>query len=554
MGELASALLSVARHSLCYGRRLVVVFRVGLSRWSCDPGMNRRRVLDVVFVLLALLVAACTTTDGGRAEPLPPREFRAMWVATVANIDWPSKPGLDSDTQRAEAIALLDMAVDVGLNAVILQVRPHCDALFPSEIEPWSSYLSGQQGEPPTPYYDPLQFWIEESHARGLELHAWFNPYRADHPGNPSGLAPESVAVQHPEWVATLGDKGFLWLDPAQEPVPDHSIEVILDVVRRYDVDGVHLDDYFYPYPSYNDGDDFPDDVSWTRYVSEGGGLSRSDWRRSHVDRFVERLYREVKRTRKTVRVGISPFGIWRPAHPESIEGMDQHEVLFADARRWLQEGWVDYFAPQLYWPVSQVPQSFPTLLAWWIAQNDRDRHLWPGLYSSRVSESGWSASEVVGQILVSRAMLPQSEGHIHFSAKVLAEDRLDPEGVSLRDELSEDLYRSDALVPASPWLDADPPPAPVVIARYEGDVCKLIIASGDDEEPFLYVIYAERAGRWDHEIVSPMGRSLALHQVPVGSDETKLSRVTVRAVDRLGNEGPAWVSSRHDVSGVTLE
>ncbi|HEX9938601.1 MAG TPA: family 10 glycosylhydrolase, partial [Longimicrobium sp.] len=334
----------------------------------------------------AAAVAALTAALAGACSPAPPaatpraasgadvipsvrREFRGVWIATVANIDWPSRPGLPADSQRAELIALLDRAQALRLNAIVFQIRPAGDALYRSQLEPWSEYLTGAQGTPPSDGYDPLEFAITESHRRGMQLHAWFNPYRARHMSAKTPEAANHISRTHPEVVKQYGR--YLWMDPGEPRVQDHSMAVILDVVRRYDVDGVHIDDYFYPYPERDSATggnrEFPDEASWRRYQAGGGRLSRDDWRRNNVDRFVERMYREVHQVKPWVQVGISPFGIWRPGYPAQITaGLDQYAGLYADARKWLREGWTDYFVPQLYWPIARTGQSYPVLLDWW--------------------------------------------------------------------------------------------------------------------------------------------------------------------------------------------
>lgn len=425
--------------------------------------------------------------------PEPEREFRAAWVATVSNIDWPSKPGLGAAEQKAEAIAMLDRLAELNMNAVVLQVRPHCDALYESALEPWSAYLSGEEGVAPAPIYDPLTFWIEEAHARGLELHAWFNPYRAAHPSRPGEAAATSILNQRPELAVTLGEKGYRWLDPALPEVQEHSLAVVLDVVERYDIDGVHFDDYFYPYASYHGGKDFPDDRSWEAYVAGGGDLSRGDWRRASVDGFVESVYRGIKDAKPWVEFGISPFGIWRPGYPESIRGLDQYDALYADAKKWLEEGWVDYFTPQLYWPIARTAQSFPLLLAWWGEQNPEGRHLWPGLAISRMKgEAG--ATELAGEILIERAMEPDSPGVCFFSMRhLMGEDSV------LGARLLEDLFAERALIPASPWLGSAAPAPPVVTVE-SGGVAFRAGHSRDDVRH--WIIQWESGGRWGTEIL----------------------------------------------------
>jgi uncharacterized lipoprotein YddW (UPF0748 family) len=344
--------------------------------------------------------------------PAPRREFRAAWIATVANIDWPSKPGLPADRQRAELVTLLDRAADTGLNAVILQVRPCADALYDSPLEPWSEYLSGTMGEPPDPPYDPLAFAVAEAHARGLELHCWFNPYRVRHSDAAGPVASTHASVSLPGVVRRYGK--FLWFDPGEPVAADRFIEVVRDVVRRYDVDGVHIDDYFYPYPVKEEGRElpFPDADSHARAMATGGLADRAAWRRDNVDRLVERLWREVKERKPHVLVGISPFGIWRPGHPPGIKGLDQVAALNADPRKWLREGWLDYLAPQLYWRIDAPAQGYLQLLAWWADENIRGRGLWPGNYTSRIRQDPtaattanvWEAEEILRQVEATRA------------------------------------------------------------------------------------------------------------------------------------------------------
>ncbi len=242
--------------------------------------MLNKKNIPLLFLLLVLIFGCALLKPTRPPEhlemfPAAEREFRAVWVATVANIDWPSVPGLTTEQQQQEAIAILDTVKKLNLNAVIFQVRPQCDAFYSSELEPWSYYLSGQQGVAPNPFYDPLEFWITEAHKRGLELHAWFNPYRAHHPKG-GEVSEYSIVKTRPELVKKL-ENGYYWLDPAKQGTQDHSFAVVMDVVRRYDIDGVHFDDYFYPYPSYNGNKDFPDDDTWNEYKRAGGKLKRKE-------------------------------------------------------------------------------------------------------------------------------------------------------------------------------------------------------------------------------------------------------------------------------------
>jgi uncharacterized lipoprotein YddW (UPF0748 family) len=373
------------------------------------------------------------------------RELRGVWVATVGNLDWPSAPGLSATRQQEELVTLLDTLAALNANAVIFQVRAAADALYPSALEPWSEVLSGTQGVPPEPLWDPLEFAIESAHARGLELHAWFNPYRARPATSISPAAADHISRRRPDLVKAYGKQ--LWMDPGEEDVAAHSLAVILDVVKRYDVDGIHLDDYFYPYPEKDAAGnvvEFPDEPSFATYVASGGALGREDWRRWNVNRFVKRLHDEVKAVKKDVRVGISPFGIWRPGRPAQVKGFDAYEEISADARTWLQRGWVDYLAPQLYWPIDQREQSFPALLAWWAGQNTVGSFLWPGLAAFHVGEDGrgWPAGEIAEQIRRTRAQ-PGVTGHILFSARALLENR-----GGIATELRKDVWAEPAELP----------------------------------------------------------------------------------------------------------
>lgn len=493
------------------------------------------------LLLCLLLLAGCLPAQRPAApavtEPLlpeAPREFRGAWIATVANIDWPSRPGLSTADQQAELRRLLDRAATLHLNAVLLQVRPAADALYDSPYEPWSDYLTGTMGEAPAPYYDPLAFAVEEAHRRGLELHAWFNPFRARHPSARGRVAAGHVSRTHPEWVRRYGP--YLWLDPGEPGARAHVLQVILDVVRRYDIDGVHFDDYFYPYPEQNAAGaavPFPDSLSWARARHAGVTLSRDDWRRQNIDQFIEQLYHAIRQAKPHVRFGISPFGIWRPGSPPSVQGFDAYARLYADARKWLRAGWMDYVTPQLYWAIDQEGQRFPELLAWWAEQNTRGRHLWPGLFTSRVGSGDarhWPAGEILSQIRLMRAH-PGASGHVHFSMRALMNN---PE--SLPDLLRAGPYEAPALVPAAPWLDADPPGRPHVRMDAVGDQRVLMMQPAAGTTAWRWVVRLQYGEQWIVDIVPGWQQTYPLPRAapPDG--------MAVSAVDRAGNEGPAYV------------
>jgi uncharacterized lipoprotein YddW (UPF0748 family) len=408
------------------------VFLLGKFGFVRQPlGVRGRSFVMGPWSLLILILCSLAVCESHAA----PREFRGAWVATVYNLDWPSKPGLSAATQQAQLRTLLDRAASLHLNAILLQVRPASDALYSSSLEPWSEVLSGTAGV--SPGYDPLAFAISEAHARGLELHAWVNPFRAALHRN-DRLPSKHVAVEHPEWIRRFGNQ--LWIDPGVPAARRYVISVITDIARRYPVDGIHLDDYFYPYPV-KGGGSFPDEASWRAYGKDSG-LSRGDWRRRNVNEFVRDLYHGVKSARSEARFGISPFGIWRPGVPSTIKAsIDSYAHLFADSRLWLANGWVDYLAPQLYWSIRPPAQSYSVLLDWWRSQS-RGTPIWPGIATERIGKRR-PAGEIAAQIELARNGT-SSPGHIHWSMKALLRDQ-----GGIDELLRGDLYRERA----------DPPP-----------------------------------------------------------------------------------------------
>jgi uncharacterized lipoprotein YddW (UPF0748 family) len=479
----------------------------------------------------------CPATDSTCVPPPVMREFRGVWVASVRNLDWPSKPGLSPARAKAELVALLDRAAALGLNAVLLQVRPAGDALYQSSIEPWSEYLTGRQGVAPVPLWDPLAFAVEQAHARGLELHAWFNPYRAREPSAKGPLASTHIARRHPELVKQYGKQ--LWMDPGEPAVRAQTLRVVLDVVKRYDIDGVHLDDYFYPYPERrrNGSMDFPDDRSWKAYKKQGGTLARDDWRRANVDELIETLHREIAKAKPWVKFGISPFQLWRPGYPESVTtGLDAYAVLYADSRKWFMSGWVDYLSPQLYRKVDEE-RSYGLLMQWWAAQNVQQRHLWPGLYTSGVrtgDATEWRRDELVAQVRATRAQAGVT-GNVHFSMEPLMSDR-DSVGTALAREV----YADPALVPASPWMMNDPSPPPPEIALKQctvGDT--LAVAPGSDAVVRWWVVQVRAAGVWETYVRDGSARAFILAGL-LRNPSAPAELIAVTAVDRVGHAGAA--------------
>ena len=488
----------------------------------------KRRIL---FLLAALLVAARAFAVGELNPPPPVREFRGAWLATVGNIDWPSKPGLPVAQQKAELISLLDRAAQLNFNAILFQVRPVSDALYASPFEPWSEYLTGVQGRAPDPLYDPLAFAITEAHQRGLQLHAWLNPFRAGHPDAKSPPAVNHITRTHPELVRHYGRQTLL--DPGDPAVSARVAAVVQDIVKRYDVDGLVFDDYFYPYPEKNrfgQEMDFPDDATWKKYGASSG-MSREDWRRENVNRFIREVAKIIKANKPWVQFGISPFGIWRPKYPAQINGMDAYAKIYADSRKWLANGWVDYFAPQLYWGIATREQSFPVLLDWWRTQNPKGRHLWPALAASSVGGK-FSTDEIPRQLQLTRQK--PDAGAIHDHLRSVLENAALASVVRAQ-------YTQPALVPASPWLGSGMPEKPkltVASGKKSASVRWENAGGGKPANGWLLQVFSD--GHWRTEI-------FPTNQISRGFENYLPDAVVVRAVDRLGNlSAPAVWSAKN--------
>lgn len=463
---------------------------------------------------IALAALTFGVVDPRPAPPVPPdvpREFRAVYATPIFDRgfrDWPSKPGLAPDSQRAELRTLLDRAAAIGLNAVILHVRMAGDAIYPTPFAPWSAFVSERSGLAPSPGYDPLAFAIGEAHARGLQLHAWFNPFRAMLPIFAGKAAPSHVTRTHPEWIRKYGSQ--TWIDPGEPAARKHVLEAMLDVVRRYDIDGVHIDDYFYPYREsrvvvrrvrgkrvrQRVDIDFPDERTWLRY-GKATYDTRADWRRANVDEFVESLYKGVKAIKPGVLVGISPFGIWRSNVPEGVRGLDAFGEIYADSRKWLARGWLDYIAPQLYWQVDGYQDRFRALDAWWRQENVKERYVWPALYTSKVfgGYDHWPMPEIqrqVEQLRGSRTTAGINPGHVHFRfGAFLAQDG------RLAREIAP-AYIERAAVPAFPWLGDATPAAPAVSIVGADGGTRISITPGDTVRVRWWVIQTRgRDGLW---------------------------------------------------------
>ena len=405
---------------------------------------------SIVIILFALLSRQLIAQ--------PKYEFRGVWVATVDNIDFPTAKYLSVNNQKSEFISLLEMHRKNGMNAVVVQIRPAADAFYPSRSEPWSEWLTGTQGKPPTPYYDPLEFMITETHKRGMEFHAWMNPYRAEFDIGKSSIAPGHITKIHPEWFLSYGGKKYF--DPGNKEAQQFVNNVVKDVVHRYNIDAVHFDDYFYPYRIA--GREFEDTASFRRY---GNGLDKEAWRRSNVDSIIVLLGKTIKEENPFCKFGISPFGVWRnidkdPEGSNTTAGQTNYDDLYADILLWLKMKWIDYVVPQLYWEFGQKQVGYEVLIDWWAKHGyGRQLYIGQGIYRALESRSyAWkNKNELPNQVKRLREY-PQVQGSIYFSS---ASFNSNPNGWS--DTLRNNYYKYPAIVPPIAWIDSIKPSRPVL-------------------------------------------------------------------------------------------
>ena len=392
-----------------------------------------------------LIAIGCFMVSYLPAQTIP--EFRGVWVATVDNIDWPNKGDYDSDSQKASFIKLLEMHQRNGINALVVQIRPCTDAFYPSPYEPWSQWLTGIQGRPPSPYYDPLAFMISETHKRGMVFHAWMNPYRAVFNLFNSSLSATHITKVHPEWFLVYGDKRYF--DPGNKEAQQYVTQVVADVVSRYDVDAIHFDDYFYPYRI--PGKEFPDDANFKKY---GVGMTKDDWRRSNTDSIISKLSFAIKKENKKCQFGISPFGVWRNQDKDPIDGsrtigaQTNYDDLYANILLWLKRGWIDYVAPQLYWEIGHRIAPYEVLLSWW-SNHTYGKHCYIGMGIYRAnSNPAWKELNQLPRQIVSMRKTPNMKGMIFFSSKTFERN---PNGWS--DSLRLNYFKVPVKVPEMSWL-----------------------------------------------------------------------------------------------------
>lgn len=501
--------------------------------------MRAIRLKKSLVIVYLLQVTLLLSVPGFGQNP-PKRELRAAWIATVVNIDWPTRKDLSAHEQQAEYTLLLDLLKSVGMNAVIVQVRPTADAFYPSSYEPWSEYLTGGQGVSPEPYYNPLAFMIEEAKKRGLEFHAWFNPYRVSM--KDTFLFAESHPIhKHPEWFLTYGGKWYY--DPGHPEAQEYVLNAIMETVKHYDLDAVHFDDYFYPYRVAHEV--FPDSASYATY-----GYERfehiDDWRRANVDYFVQELSKRIRAEKPHVKFGISPFGVWRnkdrdPDGSDTQAGQTNYDDLFADVLKWLREGWIDYVTPQLYWNIGFKVADYRVLLDWW-SKHSYGKHVYIGQAAYRLGGKGWEdPNELINQVALNRNY-SEVKGSMYFSAKAFVEDK---QGIR---EMMKKLYPYPALIPRMSWIDASPPASPVVQSPTgtQGEGVALSWSDSIRTDAAYYVIYRFEKGN----LISTENPANIIAIVPRQpnavqrwSDRTTRKRTTytygVTAVDRNHNESP---------------
>lgn len=491
--------------------------------------MNIRTYFISILLLLSTVLQSQTNK----------REFRAIWIASVSNIDWPSAPNLSPTKQKEEIIKILDFYKAQNINAIILQVRPTSDAIYASKLEPWSRYLTGHQGKAPSPYYDPLSFWIQEAHKRAVEVHAWFNPYRITQSLSDT-LVSDHIINKNPSWGWEYGNRKYF--EPGHPKVWQFVTEVVTDVVRRYDIDAVHFDDYFYPYKIKDIA--IPDDDAFKKYGASFYPNNKDDWRRHNTDTIIQILSSAIKNTKPWVKFGISPFGVWRNRSNDEIgsetkAGTTNYDVLYADVIKWQRKGWIDYLMPQLYWRDDHPAADFSTLAYWW-ADYSYNRGLYIGLAPYRIDKKSdhklWKKDKYFIQQIELLRTLENINGFGFFSSKTLFK----PELKGLNKKLTKDICANKAMVPTMPWIDNIAPKCPVNLSRNRN---KIIWESGTSENEFdknrFFALYKYEGDETRYlkaatKIIALTGEPFFIFPkgIPKG-----IYRVS--SLDRLNNESP---------------
>ncbi|WP_246001391.1 glycoside hydrolase family 10 protein [Allorhizocola rhizosphaerae] len=486
-----------------------------------------------------LLAAAPPFTCAGRTAT-GARQLRGMWLTTISNRDWPSKPGLDEKTVKAEFRSWLDLAQRMNHNAIFVHVRPSGDAFWPSRFAPWSYWLTGR-ADGRSPGWDPMAFMVAETHARSMEFHAWFNPYKAGQTGKLDGLAPDHPLRRHPEWAVTYpgpaeSSSARIYYNPGIPEARRFVEDSILEVAEKYDIDGIHFDDFFYPYPSGEQ--DFPDDDAFARY---GAGASRDDWRRANVNVFVQETYTRIKQIKPWVKFGISPFGIWRnkstDARGSATSGLQSYDAIYADTRLWVTNGWLDYIVPQLYWHIGFEVADYSVLLPWWSKLvSGTNVQLYIGQADYRIGQKGvWGdPAELERQLALNRDH--QVSGSIHFSARQVRDD---PLGAVSR--YRDAHYGTPALVPAMPHLPGVRPQPPAIAGAKRADATVTLTWRADSKPANTrHAIYrVDMSGQDPAQLLATVAGGTRTW-VDKTAEPGRPYAYCVTTLDRLWNESPA--------------
>jgi uncharacterized lipoprotein YddW (UPF0748 family) len=487
-----------------------------------------------------LLAEVPPPTCGGRAVTVV-RQLRGMWLTTVSNRDWPSSPGLDQETIKAEYRGWLDLAQRMNHNAIFVHVRPSGDAFWPSQFAPWSQWLTGRT-DGQSPGWDPMAFMVSETHARNIEFHAWFNPYKAGQVGTVEALAPGHVLHQHPDWavIYPLGSASArVYFNPGVPEARRYVADSILEAAAKYDIDGVHFDDFFYPYRSGTV--DFPDEVAFARY---GQGAAKADWRRQNVNLFVQEMHTRIKQIKPWVKFGISPFGIWRNSSADprgsATRGLQSYDDIYADTRLWVTKGWLDYIVPQLYWHIGFDVADYAVLLPWWSdIVSGTGVQLYIGQADYRIGQKGaWADPAEIDRQLALNSSHPVS-GSVHFSARQVRDDQL---GAVTR--YRDAHYPGPALVPAMSQLPGVRPLPPIVTAARRGDRGEVTLTWQAERElaSGRHAIYrVDLSGTDPARLVGTVAAGPGKRSwVDPAADPGHAYAYCVTTLDRLWNESPA--------------
>ncbi|MEJ7780367.1 MAG: family 10 glycosylhydrolase [Daejeonella sp.] len=496
------------------------------------------KISNALFFILSI----CLNVQAQTIDPQPKRELRGVWIATVRNIDWPAKGSTDPTAQQKELLEIFDSHQKTGINAIYLQVRPSADAFYSRGRELWSQFLTGKQGVVPNPQWDPLDFAITEAHKRGMELHAWLNPYRATNDLIDSNTSVNHIKHKHPEWFFNYGKQAYF--NPGLPEVRNYIVQVMMDVVRNYDIDGIHFDDYFYPYP---EKVSLPDSATYAQYGKEFTSIH--DWRRDNVDKFIKTMSDSVHAARKFLKFGVSPYGIWRnkadvPEGSETSGNITLYHSLYADARKWTKEGWLDYVNPQIYFPFYYKVAPFEKMMDWW-ADNGYGKHVYIGeapFLAERTSEGWKDRSQLPNQVRYQRKN-PNVHGSIYFSSKSVTGNM-----GGFRDSLRNDFYSRPALVPVMNWLDSVPPHGPKDLHRVSGTGQSILnwnspVTASDGDVAYGYIIYRFNKGSKidlnDPENILKINFNSNTTFIDETAESGKKYTYVVTAIDRIKNESP---------------